>query len=142
VLDLFCGLGNFTSAIARKVKHVTGVEGDAGLIERARENALSNGLNNIQFYVANLFEDITLQAWSNQQYDKLLLDPPRSGAQSVVEHIDRINPRRIVYVSCHPATLARDTEILLNSGYRLLQAGIMDMFPHTMHVESIAVFEK
>jgi len=142
VLDLFCGLGNFASAIARSVEQVTGVEGDTGLVDRARQNAAANQLDNIQFQAANLFEDISLQAWSNRQYDKLLLDPPRSGAQAVVEQINRISPDRIVYVSCHPASLARDTEVLLRSGYRLLQAGVMDMFPHTMHVESIAVFEK
>ena len=142
VLDLFCGLGNFTSAIARKAHQVTGIEGDEGLVDRARKNAMNNHLDNIQFSVANLFEDITLQSWSHHQYDKLLLDPPRSGAQAVVEHIKRIKPRRIVYVSCHPATLARDAAILVDNGYRLLQAGVMDMFPHTMHVESIAVFEK
>lgn len=142
VLDLFCGLGNFTAAIARKVDQVTGIEGDAGLLERARMNAANNKLDNIQYFSANLFEDISLQAWSNHHYDKLLLDPPRSGAQQIVENIGRINPRRIVYVSCHPATLARDAGILAASGYRLLQTGIMDMFPHTMHVESIAVFEK
>jgi len=142
VLDLFCGLGNFTTAIARKAHQVTGIEGDAGLVDRARQNALNNHLDNIQFSVANLFEDIALQAWSNHDYDKLLLDPPRSGAQAIVENISRINPGRIVYVSCHPATLARDAGILVDSGYRLLQTGIMDMFPHTMHVESIAVFER
>jgi 23S rRNA (uracil1939-C5)-methyltransferase len=142
VLDLFCGLGNFTSAIARKAQQVTGIEGDTGLVDRARENAKNNKLDNIQFSVANLFEDISLQSWSNHEYDKLLLDPPRSGAQAIVENISRINPGRIVYVSCHPATLARDAGILVDSGYRLLQAGIMDMFPHTMHVESIAVFER
>ena len=142
VLDLFCGLGNFTSAIARKAQQVTGIEGDRGLVDRARVNAKNNKLDNIQFSVANLFEDISLQSWSNHEYDKLLLDPPRSGAQAIVENISRINPGRIVYVSCHPATLARDAGILVDSGYRLLQAGIMDMFPHTMHVESIAVFER
>jgi len=142
VLDLFCGLGNFTSAIARRVRQVTGIEGDEGLVERARQNAMHNHLDNIQFSAANLFEDISLQAWSHHSYDKLLLDPPRSGAQVVVENINLIKPLRIVYVSCHPATLARDAGILVEKGYRLLQAGIMDMFPHTMHVESIAVFER
>ena len=142
VLDLFCGLGNFTSVIARKAHRATGIEGDEGLVDRARKNAMNNHLDNIQFSVANLFEDISLQSWSHHQYDKLLLDPPRSGAQAVVEHINRIKPRRIVYVSCHPATLARDAGILVDSGYRLLQAGIMDMFPHTAHVESIALFIK
>ncbi len=142
VLDLFCGLGNFTSAIARSAKHVTGVEGDDGLVERARQNAEKNRLDNAQFFSANLFEDITAQSWIHQKYDRLLLDPPRSGAQEVVENIDRIDPKRIVYVSCHPATLARDAGILATKGYRCLSAGVMDMFPHTMHVESIAVFEK
>jgi 23S rRNA (uracil1939-C5)-methyltransferase len=142
VLDLFCGLGNFTAAIASRGNRVTGVEADAGLIERARQNATNNQLDNIHYHVANLFEDISLQSWSQQPYDKLLLDPPRSGAQAVAEQIRRINPKRIVYVSCHPASLARDAGILVSNGYRLVQAGVMDMFPHTMHVESIAVFEK
>lgn len=142
VLDLFCGLGNFTSVIARSVKQITGVEGDSGAVYRARQNAKLNQLHNIQFHVANLFEDISLQAWSNQQYNKLLLDPPRSGAQAVVEKIDRIDPARIVYISCSLASLVRDTGILLSHGYHLLQAGVVDMFPHTVQIESIAVFEK
>lgn len=142
VLDLFCGLGNFTSAIARTAKQVNGVEGDDGLVARARLNAKNNGLENITYHSANLFEDVASQAWAQHQYDRLLLDPPRSGAQEIAEHIHLIKPRRIVYVSCHPGTLARDAGILAEKGYRCLSAGVMDMFPHTMHVESIAVFEK
>ncbi len=142
VLDVFCGIGNFTSAIARKAGSVTGVEGDARLIERARKNSIDNGIANIQYHVADLFEDITDQAWIKTGHDKMLLDPPRPGAREVVREIARINPSRIVYVSCHSATMARDAGILKCQGYHCLMAGVMDMFPHTMHVESIAVFEK
>lgn len=142
VLDLFCGLGNFTSALARLASQVTGVEGDTGLVDRARKNAKANGIENISYHVANLFEDVKAHHWAQSKYDKLLLDPPRSGAQEVVENIDRISPSRIVYVSCHPATLARDAGILKDRGYTCTYAGVIDMFPHTMHVESMAVFER
>ncbi len=142
VLDIFCGLGNFTSAIAHKAGSVTGVEGDIRLVERARKNSINNGLDNVQYHVANLFEDISRYDWAQMSYDKLLLDPPRPGAWEVMREITRINPSRIVYVSCHPATMARDAGMLKRQGYHCLAAGVMDMFPHTMHVESIAVFER
>lgn len=142
VLDLFCGLGNFTLACATRAPRVTGVEGEPGLVERAKSNAKKNQLNNVEFHTADLFSDITSQAWSHRNYDKLLLDPPRSGAQNIVENIRQIKPQRIVYVSCHPGTLARDAGILSAQGYHLLSAGVMDMFPHTTHVESMAIFER
>jgi 23S rRNA (uracil1939-C5)-methyltransferase len=143
VLDLFCGLGNFTLPLARRAREATGVEGDAGLVERARANARRNGLENVRFHAADLFHPVTGQGWAERSYDKLLLDPSRTGAREILEHVSRWKPSRVVYVSCNPATLARDAEILVHSlGYRLTGAGVMDMFPHTAHVESIALFER
>jgi len=144
VLDLFCGLGNFSLPMARTAAHVVGVEGAEELVQRAREAARHNGIGNIEFHAANLMEtDGFDSAWFHDGHDKLLLDPPRSGAQAVCERMDRLAPQRIVYVSCHPGSLARDAGILVNGhGYRLLKAGVMDMFPHTAHVESIALFER
>ncbi|TCV97509.1 23S rRNA m(5)U-1939 methyltransferase [Luteibacter rhizovicinus] len=143
VLDLFCGLGNFTLPIARHVAEVVGVEGEHGLVERAAENALRNGLANASFRVANLFEDQRNAPWATQAWDKLLLDPPRAGADKLLEYLPRKGTRRVVYVSCHPGSLARDAGILVERhGFRLVSAGVMDMFPHTAHVESIALFER
>ena len=143
VLDLFCGLGNFTLPIARKVKAVVGVEGDANLVKRAAENAEKNAIANTRYFMANLFERLEGQSWLNEQFDKILLDPPRSGAIEIVEQIDKFNAKRIVYVSCYPGTLARDLDVLVNSkGYKLEAAGVMDMFPHTGHVESIALLTR
>ncbi|WP_108472970.1 23S rRNA (uracil(1939)-C(5))-methyltransferase RlmD [Rhodanobacter thiooxydans] len=143
VLDLFCGLGNFTLPIARRVAEVAGVEGEHGLVERAAQNAARNGIANARFHVANLFEDQRATDWAKQPWDKLLLDPPRAGADKVLEYLPHKQTQRIVYVSCHPASLARDAGILVNQhGFRLASAGVMDMFPHTSHVESIALFER
>jgi 23S rRNA (uracil1939-C5)-methyltransferase len=143
VLDLFCGLGNFTLPIARRVADVAGVEGEHSLVERAAQNAMRNGIDNARFHVANLFEDQRHADWAKQPWDKLLLDPPRAGADKVLEYLPHKQTRRIVYVSCHPASLARDAGILVNQhGFKLKSAGVMDMFPHTAHVESIALFEK
>jgi 23S rRNA (uracil1939-C5)-methyltransferase len=143
VLDLFCGLGNFTLPIARRVAEVVGVEGEHGLVERAAQNAARNGIANAHFHVANLFEDQRDADWARQPWDKVLLDPPRAGADKVLEYLPHKQTRRIVYVSCHPASLARDAGILVNQhGFKLISAGVMDMFPHTAHVESIALFER
>ncbi|MDM7554964.1 23S rRNA (uracil(1939)-C(5))-methyltransferase RlmD [Xanthomonas fragariae] len=143
VLDLFCGLGNFTLPLARGVREVVGVEGDAGLVARAKENAQRNGLDNAQFYAADLTQDQRNAAWMRQGFDKLLLDPPRSGALEVLQQSPLKKFERIVYVSCHPGSLARDAGYLVNAqGFTLKAAGAMDMFPHTAHVESIAVFER
>ena len=143
VLDLFCGLGNFTLPIARRVAEVVGVEGEHGLVERAAQNATRNGIANAHFHVANLFEDQRAADWARQPWDKLLLDPPRAGADKVLEYLPHKHTSRIVYVSCHPASLARDAGILVNQhGFKLKSAGVMDMFPHTAHVESIALFER
>ena len=143
VLDLFCGLGNFTLPIARTTRQVTGVEGDFAMVERAKRIARENGINNTRYHFCNLMGDMQHEKWLRQRYDKILLDPPRSGAKEVIDHFARLDARRVVYVSCHPGTLARDANTLVHThGYRLLGAGVMDMFPHTAHVESIAVFEK
>ena len=143
VLDLFCGLGNFTLPLARRVCEVVGVEGDAGLVARARENAERNGLANAQFFSADLTQDQRSTPWMRQGFDKLLLDPPRSGAIEVLQQLPLKQFDRIVYVSCHPGSLARDAGYLVNEqGYVLVSAGVMDMFPHTAHVESIALFER
>ncbi|MCW8808571.1 MAG: 23S rRNA (uracil(1939)-C(5))-methyltransferase RlmD [Rhodanobacter sp.] len=143
VLDLFCGLGNFTLPIARRVAEVVGVEGEHGLVERAAQNAARNGIGNARFHVANLFEDQRGADWARQPWDKLLLDPPRAGADQLLEYLPHKHTRRIVYVSCHPASLARDAGLLVNRhGFVLKSAGVMDMFPHTAHVESIALFER
>lgn len=144
VLDLFCGMGNFTLPLATQAGQVTGMEGSAALVERARENALQNAAS-LQamptFATADLyatdFDPAGLPAT-----DLLLLDPPRSGAEAVCHGIQAMTPERILYVSCHPVTLARDARLLIDAGYRLQAAGIMDMFPHTAHVESMALFER
>ncbi|WP_198264509.1 23S rRNA (uracil(1939)-C(5))-methyltransferase RlmD [sulfur-oxidizing endosymbiont of Gigantopelta aegis] len=143
VLDLFCGLGNFTLPIARQVAHVTGVEGSSELVIRAKENALRNGIVNTDYFAADLFEDFATMKWAQQQYDCILLDPARSGAMAIVEYLPKFGAKTVVYVSCNPSTLARDTEIMVHkNGYTLVKAGVMDMFPHTSHVESIALFMK
>lgn len=143
VLDLFCGIGNFTLPLARRCGEVLGVEGEATLVRRAAANAAANGLGNAQFRMADLAGIDGSESWLGKPWDRLLLDPARSGAAEVVKNIARADPARIVYVSCHPGTLARDAGVLVNeAGYTLAAAGIIDMFPHTAHVESIAVFGK
>ncbi len=148
VLDLFCGLGNFTLPLARKSLHVTGVEGSDELVIRAKQNALDNGIENADFFSADLFidqgkKDFKAMQWAQKKYDKILLDPARSGAKEVVEYLPYFKAKVVVYVSCNPATLARDADIMVNQhGYKLIKSGIMDMFPHTAHVESIALFVK
>jgi 23S rRNA (uracil1939-C5)-methyltransferase len=143
VLDLFCGIGNFSLPLARHCSEVLGVEGEATLVRRATDNAAVNALENAAFRKADLAAIDGTESWLQEPWDRLLLDPARSGAAEVVNHIGRIDPARIVYVSCHPGTLARDAGVLVNeAGYTLEAAGIIDMFPHTAHVESIAVFGK
>lgn len=143
VLDLFSGLGNFTLPIAKECANVTGVEGSLIMVNKARANAELNGIANASFHYADLYsDDVRHTQWVKRQYNKILLDPPRSGATGILDHIKAMQAERIVYVSCHPATLARDAGVLVNTlGYKLTHAGVMDMFPHTAHVESIAVFE-
>ncbi|MGH8113880.1 MAG: methyltransferase domain-containing protein, partial [Rhodanobacteraceae bacterium] len=143
VLDLFCGIGNFSLPIARRALKMCGVEGDAGLVERARANALSNGVGNAEFQIGDLAGEVRGSAWARADWDLMLLDPPRSGADELLKQLPGKSVRRVVYVSCHPASLARDACTLVNGhGFRLEAAGVMDMFPHTAHVESIALFER
>ncbi|MDH5407259.1 MAG: 23S rRNA (uracil(1939)-C(5))-methyltransferase RlmD [Gammaproteobacteria bacterium] len=143
VLELFCGVGNFSFALARKAEHVTAVEGEKVLVDRARENAKRNKIENVEFHVADLFAVDPQTPWLKQDYTKILLDPARTGADAILPTLAKMKVSRIVYVSCNPATLARDAGILCNEyGYQLSKAGVMDMFPHTAHVESIALFEK
>jgi 23S rRNA (uracil1939-C5)-methyltransferase len=142
VLDLFCGLGNFSLPLARRTAAVIGVEGDAALVARARANAARNGIGNAEFHAANLAAESQTGDWACARYDLVLLDPPRAGAREILPVATSSRPRRIVYVSCHPGSFARDAGILTGElGYRLAAAGIMDMFPQTSHVETIALFE-
>lgn len=144
VLDLFCGLGNFSLPLARQVGDtgfVIGVEGSSEMTQRAKMNATANGLHHTDFFAQDLTKDFSAEPWVGQ-VDALLIDPPRSGALEVMQYLDKFNAKRIVYVSCNPITLARDTAVLLEKGYKLTHAGVMDMFCHTGHVESIARFEK
>ncbi len=141
-LDLFCGLGNFSLPLAQKVAEVAAVEGDAALVARARANAARNGISNAVFHAADLAAEGAKDSWTRGAYDLVLLDPPRAGAREVLPVAVASRPRRVVYVSCHPGSFARDAGILVQQlGYHLAAAGIMDMFPHTSHVESIALFE-
>lgn len=144
VLDLFCGIGNFTLPLASRAGRVLGIEADAILIEKARHNAQQNELQNAEFRLANLYSPDTPDPWGVEHFDMWLLDPPRTGAVEVVKRLPADGgPRRILYVSCNPGTLARDSEALVHSkGYRLAAAGVMDMFPQTSHVEAMALFER
>lgn len=143
VLDLFCGLGNFSLPLARHASEVVGVEGDAALVARARDNALRNGLVNTAFHAADLFQDSADSNWARRPYDRVLLDPPRAGAREVLPVVGRCGAGRVVYISCHPGSLARDAGLLVKEhGFRLVAAGVMDMFPHTTHVEAMAVFDR
>lgn len=141
VLDLFCGIGNFSLPMARHSAHVVGIEGDLSSVTQAQLNMQSNQLFNCEFFSADLFQGTYNNDWSQRQYDKILLDPPRAGALTIVQNIKQWQANRIVYVSCNPATLARDAMHLQEQGYRLRAAGILDMFPHTQHVEAITLFE-
>lgn len=141
VLDLFCGLGNFTLPLARSAARVIGVEANDSLLQLARYNASHNGIDHAEFRQADLYDEKLPCSWKDYTFNKLLIDPPRDGALHAIRQLTARGPERIVYVSCNPVTLARDSEHLVNVlGYRLEQAGVMDMFPHTHHVESIAVF--
>ena len=141
VLDLFCGMGNFTLPLAKRAAQVVGVEGVPALVAKGQENAALNGLHNVTFFHENLEEDVTRQAWAKPGFDKVLLDPARAGAAGVMLHIIKLAPRRVVYVSCNPATLARDSDVLLQAGYTIQRLAMLDMFPHTGHLESMVLFE-
>ncbi len=141
VLDLYCGLGNFSLALARRAHAVVGIEGDAALIARARANARRNGIANAQFFQADLSgANLSGEPWLQQRHSHILLDPPRIGARDMLAPIAQLAPQRLLYVSCHPGTLARDLGILVHEhGFELLAAGVVDMFAHTAHVESLAL---
>lgn len=139
VLDLFCGLGNFSLPLATLAKSVVGVEGDSEMVARAAENAKQNKLTNTAFHGANLFEPHENMPWYRGTYDKILLDPPRAGAEQLMPHIAALGAKTIVYVSCNSATLARDLGLLQPYGYQLAKLGLMDMFTHTAHVEVMAL---
>lgn len=142
VLDLFCGLGNFSLPMAVRCARVTGVEASERLVVRARENAAANAIANVDFQVLNLMREDLASPVLSGPYNKILIDPPRNGAKEIISHLQFDEIAKLVYVSCNPATLARDAGILVREkGLRLKQAGILDMFPHTSHVESIALFE-
>ncbi len=143
VLDLFCGLGNFSLPLARRARRMVGIETDAALLDRAHRAAADNGLANVEFLSANLFDEQSAAPWGSERFDKWLLDPPRAGAIEVLKRLpDNGAPQRILYISCNPATLARDSALLMSLGYRLTNAGVADMFPHTSHVEALALFER
>jgi len=144
VLDLFCGLGNFTLPLARAGARVHGVEGDAGLVERGRANAARHALTQVTFDAADLYGDLTGVPLEGPEpgraWDRVLLDPPRSGALTVAERLAAGPCPRVVYVACGPEALARDAAVLEQGGYRLALAGVMDLFPQTGHYESMALF--
>ena len=145
VLDLFCGLGNFSLPLARCVGEtgqVVGVEASDEMVQRATENAKANQLSQALFFSQDLTKDFSHHSWAKQGFDALLIDPPRSGAFEVMQYVPHFGAKRIVYVSCNPSTLARDAGVLAQYGYQLKKAAVMDMFTHTEHVESIALFEK
>jgi 23S rRNA (uracil1939-C5)-methyltransferase len=143
VLDLFCGVGNFSLPLARRSRRVVGVEGAEELVTRARDNARDSGIDNAEFHVGNLATDVAAAPWARDRFDLVLLDPPRVGAQEVLPVVAGSAARRLVYVSCHPASLARDAGLLVHAhGFALIAAGVMDMFPHTSHVEAMAVFDR
>jgi len=142
VLDLFCGLGNFTLPLATRSAHTVGVEVSQAMVERGYENAKANGIENVSFYAWDLQQSIAGQAWAEEPFQRILIDPPRSGALEMIPLLPQFGAEKIVYVSCNPATLARDAGELCALGYKLSAAGVMDMFPHTSHVESIALFER
>lgn len=141
ILDLFCGLGNFALPLARRAREVVGVEGVEGMVERATANARENALGNLHFYRADLSKPLADAPWAAQGFAALLLDPPRDGAFEVVRRVASLGVRRVLYVSCNPATLARDAAELVRQGLQLKRAGMLDMFPQTGHVEAMALFE-
>jgi len=143
ILDLFCGLGNFTLALATKAGQVTGVEGSAEMVHRGSANARLNKLGNVDFHAVDLYQPSEVQPWPEAEYNKILLDPPRSGALELLPWIAASKVERVLYISCNPETLARDAAVLVNDhGFELRGTGIMNMFPHTPHSEAIALFER
>lgn len=142
ILDLFCGLGNFSLAMAQQAHSVVGVEGIQAMVDRARSNAQINQLDNLEFYQADLEQDFTQTPWAKKAFDKILLDPARAGASGIIDKMAELGAQTVVYVSCNPTTLARDSHSLQQQGYQLKRLAMMDMFPHTSHLESMALFVK
>jgi len=143
ILDLFCGLGNFTLALATSAGQVTGIEGSEEMVLRGSANALLNDLDNVDFHAVDLYQASEVQPWPDGDYSKIMLDPPRSGALELLPWIAASRASRVLYISCNPETLARDAGVLVNEhGFELKGAGIMNMFPHTPHSEAIALFER
>jgi 23S rRNA (uracil1939-C5)-methyltransferase len=141
VLDLFCGIGNFSLPVARRAGRVVGIEGEDALVRRARSNAELNRIGNAEFHAADLTGSCTELPWAHGRYDRVLIDPPRAGAREILPLIARCDASCVVYISCHAGSLARDAGILVRDhGFALASAGVMDMFPHTTHVEAMAVF--
>ncbi len=141
LLDLFCGIGNFTLPCSRFYKKVVGVEGSQLMVERGYENALHNAITNVEFHCRNLAEQNDSDSWM-QNFDAILLDPPRIGAWEIIQKIPHSNTKKVLYISCNPATLSRDAAHLCQNGFMLDSVGVLDMFPHTSHVESIALFTR
>ncbi|WP_423063906.1 23S rRNA (uracil(1939)-C(5))-methyltransferase RlmD [Candidiatus Paracoxiella cheracis] len=142
VLDLYCGIGNFSLPIAKYCQKVIGVEGSSQSVQQATNNARLNHIDNAEFFCTDLSQPTYNKNWAAHVFDKIVLDPPRTGAKEVIDSIPAWKAKRIVYISCNPATLARDAKLLQEKGYNLEKAGVMDMFPHTQHVEAIALFIK
>jgi 23S rRNA (uracil1939-C5)-methyltransferase len=142
VLDLFCGLGNFTLPLARKAAQVVGVEGSVEMVRQAQANAAAAGLENAHFQRADLSESFVHAPWYRSGFDLILLDPPRTGAREAVQQLAGYGARKVLYISCNPAALIADLPLLLQAGYRVSRFGIMDIFPQTSHVESMLLLER
>ena len=142
VLDLFCGGGNFSLPIAQRCHSLVGVEGVDEMVRQAQANAKANHISNAQFYQADLSSDFSRLPWAKANFDKVLLDPARAGAAETLQYLEKLKANKIVYVSCNPATLARDSKLLTQKHYKLTRLGMIDMFPQTGHVESMALFER
>lgn len=142
VLDLFCGMGNFSLPLSLQAGSVVGIEGVQAMVEKATYNAQQNQCNNVQFYQTDLSQPFHHQPWATQQFNKILLDPPRSGADFALNALCQLQAEKILYISCNPATLVRDAKILLTKGYHLKKLAMIDMFPNTAHLESISLFEQ
>jgi 23S rRNA (uracil1939-C5)-methyltransferase len=144
VLDLYCGIGNFTLALARRARTAVGIEADERLVARARHNAERHALGNARFHCLDLAEPASAQATCMREaYSHVLIDPPRAGARAMLPTVARLSPQRLLYISCHPGSLARDVGMLVHDyGFIFQAAGVLDMFPHTMHVESLALLER
>jgi len=140
ILDLFCGVGNFSLPLALKAAEVVAVEGVPEMVQQAKQNAIDNKLDNVTFYHADLSADLSTQPWLGK-IDKLLLDPARAGAFESLQWLQKMQPKKVVYVSCNPASLARDSSVLLANGYRIAKVGLVDMFPQTHHIEAMVLFE-